>query len=204
METSQPSEPTHTPATAARRRAQGGRRRVSAIASVALIAAGCGSASPTSSTTPQSPQSDVAAAFKYSSCMRGHGVTNFPDPQVTSSASHQSIRLVVPRSLAPAPQFQAASKACRGILPMPSAAQEAQRQHAEELGKLAFARCLRSHGIRDFPDPTSQGQLTLQMLTAAGIDVHAPAVATAAKACVGASNGTITPADVQRAVSGTQ
>jgi len=38
---------------------------------------------------------------------------------------------------------------------------------------LAFARCLRSHGISDFPDPDAQGQLTLQMISAAGVDLNA-------------------------------
>jgi hypothetical protein len=33
---------------------------------------------------------------------------------------------------------------------------------------LAFAKCLRSHGVTNFPDPTSQGQLTLEMVNAVG------------------------------------
>lgn len=115
--------------------------------------------------------------------------------------------LAVPRSAAGSPQFKTAQKACRGIMPAPgnvSPIQLAQQQHAREQNVLAFARCLRSHGVPDFPDPTSKGHLTLQMVTAAGVDLQAPGVLTAAKACIGVSHGAITAADVERAVNGTQ
>jgi hypothetical protein len=69
---------------------------------------------------------------------------------------------------------------------------------------LAFARCLRSHGVPDFPDPTSQGRLTVEMVTAAGVDLHAPVVLTAAKVCLPTAHGAITGADVARAVNGPQ
>jgi hypothetical protein len=67
---------------------------------------------------------------------------------------------------------------------------------------LAFARCLRRHGLARFPDPNSQGQITRQMISAAGIDLHQPAVLSAAKACVGVTHGVITQADVDRAING--
>jgi hypothetical protein len=58
--------------------------------------------------------------------------------------------------------------------------------------------------VAGFPDPTSQRQLTVAMVKAAGVDLHAPAVLTAAKGCIGVSHGAITPADVERAVNGRQ
>jgi hypothetical protein len=61
---------------------------------------------------------------------------------------------------------------------------------------------MRAHDITEFPDPTNQGQLTLEMITSAGVDLHAPALLTAAKACLPASNGLITGADVERAING--
>jgi hypothetical protein len=134
--------------------------------------------------------------------MRNHGVTSFPDPKVTSTPGQQSISIGLPRALAASPTFKAAQKACSGILPMPSPAQQAQQQHAEEQGRLGFARCMRSHGVTAFPDPTPEGHLSPQMIAAAGVDLHAPAVATAAKACVSSSAGTITLAQVEQAVGG--
>jgi hypothetical protein len=42
------------------------------------------------------------------------------------------------------------------------------------------------------------------MVSAAGIDLQAPVVLPAAKACIGAANGAITGADVERAINGGQ
>ena len=204
MQTRQPMAPNRVLAAPARR--LGLVPRAVAIASLVLLAAGCGSSSPPSSST-QSPQDGLTAAFKYAACMRNHGIPNFPDPQATTTPDHTStaIRQVVSASLVDSPQGKAAQKACRGIMPDPgdiSPAKLAQQQHAREQDLVAFARCLRSHGVADFPDPTPQGRLTLQMVNAAGVDLHAPAVLTAAKACISTARGAITPADVERAVNG--
>ena len=37
---------------------------------------------------------------------------------------------------------------------------------------LTFAHCLRGHGVTGFPDPNADGQLTLEMISAAGVDIH--------------------------------
>lgn len=175
------------------------------ITGIAVGLSACGSSSSTSTTSSsQSPQSFVSKAYQFSACMRDHGVTNFPDPKVTSNGSGQQIAI---RAVGPnTPGFKTATKACSGILPMPTkadlAAQAAQR-HARTQGLLSFARCMRGHGINGFPDPAAQGQLTLQMITAAGIDLHAPQVAVAARACIPDSNGAITRADVAQATGST-
>jgi hypothetical protein len=202
MQTAQLSDANRMPAVRSRRR--GAIPLIAATASLAALA-GCGSSSP-ARPTAQLPQKMVTAAFKYSGCMRNHGVTNFPDPQVITNPGQQAIRQALPISVAQSPQFKAAQKACRGIMPMPNAnpAQVAQQQRAREQDLLAFARCLRSHGVSDFPDPTSQGQLTLEMVDAAGVDLHSPALLSAAKACIGVTHGAITGADVERAVNRTQ
>jgi hypothetical protein len=177
-----------------------------ALAGVALLAAGCGGSGPTttgSSSSKPPPGNFVADAYKYAACMRNHGVANFPDPKVshTGGGTQIAIRAVGPNS----PQFNSASQACRGILPPPSAADQAQqaadeRRHAQDL--VSFARCLRSHGITRFPDPNGQGQLSLQEVHADGIDLQAPSFRAAALACVPASNGGVTRAAVLQATSG--
>jgi hypothetical protein len=50
---------------------------------------------------------------------------------------------------------------------------------------LAFAHCLRDHGITGFPDPTAEGQLSQEMISAAGVDIHARSFVNAATGCVG-------------------
>jgi hypothetical protein len=202
MQTIQPS---HTNLlSVARTQSRRAKPMAAAIASLALLAAACGSSS-SASPNAGSPTSFTTAAFRYSSCMREHGLPSFPDPTMTDHNGQQVAYLTATIPINPSRAFKSAQNACRGILPTPnntSPTQRAQQQNARERHILAFARCLRSHGIPDFPDPTSEGQLTLEMVSAAGVDLHAPAVLTAAKACLGTTDGAITAADVQRALTG--
>jgi hypothetical protein len=174
-----------------------------AIAAAAVLAAGCGSSSPKTSSAADPPQSIATAAYKYSACMRDHGVPDFPDPRVSSSGGQVSVRQMVPASAGQSPQFKTAQKSCQSIMPGANInpTQVAAHQQAHKQVLLAFVRCLRAHGLPDFPDPNSQGQLTTQMISAAGIDLHQPAVLTAGKACVGVTRGAITVAQVEAAVA---
>ena len=185
-----------------------------AVMTVALLAAGCGGSSPTTTTSSNGaggagankpPANFLPDAYKYSACMRNHGVADFPDPVVTQSNGHTNVAIHVSEADGTSPQFKSAQQACRSILPAPSSADLAaqaqqQRIHGQDL--VAFARCLRNHGINGFPDPNAQGQLSVQMIQAAGIDLTAPQVRTAGLACASASNGAITRADVIQATSG--
>lgn len=173
---------------------------ITAVASVALLVSGCGSSAPPSATaTTHSFQSAISQAYKYATCMREHGVTNFPDPKVENSPGKQAIAI---HAVGGGPQFAAAQKACGAILPAPSkadlAAQAAQRR-ARTQDLLSFARCMRARGIGDFPDPAAQGDLTLSMITAAGVDLRAPQTGAAARACIPAAHGILTPAAVAQA-----
>jgi hypothetical protein len=165
------------------------------------VAAGCGSAKPTMTTNSAASQNPANAAYAYARCIREHGISDFPDPHVTTTAGGGSISQAVPESAAGSPQFKAAQKACRAILPAPGGPNSGDDQaHRQVL--LAFARCLRSHGLAGFPDPSHDGQLTLQMITAAGIDVRSSQFVHAGDACVGVTHGEITPALVRAAASG--
>ena len=179
-----------------------------AITGVALLAAGCGGSSPTTATNSASsdgPKDIASSAYQYVACMRNHGVSNFPDPRVSTSNGGTSVAIMVPHAIGSSPEFNSAQTACKGILPEPSKSDLAQQAHDQLVHKqelLAFAHCLRDHGVSGFPDPNAQGGLTLQMVQAAGVDLTAPQVRTAALACVPASNGGITRAQVIQATSG--
>ena len=177
--------------------------RALAIVAVALLAAACGSSPSSPDTSSSTSNSPGAAAFKFASCMRDHGVTNFPDPQVTTTPGGGSVgvRQAVPASAGRSPKFKAAQTACNGILPPPGSSGSGQQRPSKQVF-LAFARCLRSHGLPAFPDPNAQGQLTLQMISAAGVDLKAPSFLTAAKACVGVTHGQITLGLVAQAING--
>jgi hypothetical protein len=170
----------------------------SAAAITAALLAGCGGGSPSTTAGARTPSNGIQAAYRFAACMRQHGVTGFPDPVVHQNGNEVSVGMKMTPTIAGSPAFKSAQKACGGILPGPDNATPAQ-QHARMEHILAFTSCIRNHGITNFPDPTSQGRMTLAMVQAAGIDLHAPGVIAAARACVPASGGAITQADVSRA-----
>lgn len=109
--------------------------------------AACGG-SVASGGTATSPRAAAAQFLQFAKCMRAHGVPNFPDP-----SSSGGIEITPNSGLKPgSPAFQAAQKICRTKLPGggPGAVKVSKAQHARA---LVFARCMRSHGEPDFPDP---------------------------------------------------
>lgn len=186
------------------------RRRAAAAvlagAAIGVIIAGCGGSSPAASSAGSgSPHSKGpgADAYQFSACMRSHGVSGFPDPVVKTSGSSVSVAIRVTPALTGSPSFKSAQKACAHIIPGPKGqGLSPAEQQARTRAMLAFAQCLRAHGFPRFPDPTAQGQLSLEMVTAAGIDLHTPALLTAGKACASVTHGQITPAQVVQAING--
>jgi hypothetical protein len=182
------------------------RRRLPCLAVVACLAAvllaACGGSSKPSGAESSVPsrQAFTAMAYKYPACMRQHGVTNFPDPQVNGN----HLTLQINPSITGSPAFDSARKACAYLLPDQGRQLNdggPTQQTARIEGLLAFAACVRQHGFPSFPDPNSQGQLTPEMITQAGINLHQPAVLQAGDACASASHGLITKSDVAQAVA---
>jgi hypothetical protein len=173
------------------------------LASLAVTAAGCGSKPtstgvaqlPSATTTTTNSQSDGSptsdaskeeAVYRYSACMRKNGVPKFPDPQ-RSSDGGMSLTMgpgsgVDPRS----PQFQAAEKACKKLLPNGGKAPSPAMQAKALAQMLKFSACMRAHGLPDFPDPTSSGggiQLSIGGKKGSGLDPSSPIFQAAQKAC---------------------
>jgi len=171
------------------------------IAAAVLAVAACGSSSPPSP-TPAASQSQAAGPYAFSRCMRAHGV-DIPDPHVSVHGGETSISQMMPASVAAAPAFKGAQKACADLQPGPQS-NRPDRQGPSAQTLLAFTGCLRAHGLNTFPDPNRQGQITPQMLTAAGVDVRAPAFLTAARRCLSVTHGQITLAQVAAAARGPQ
>jgi hypothetical protein len=171
------------------------------ILAAGVVIAACGSSNGNSS-TPSAGQTSPSAnkqssGLRFAGCMRTHGVPNFPDPgnnghggiqiQATQHAgSGQSMTVNgVPVS---APAFQTAMQECRHYLPnagQPSAAM-VQRMKTQA---LAMARCMRSHGVPNFPDPqfgSGPGGgfgIRIGFGPGSGIDSHSPAFQAAQQAC---------------------
>ena len=123
---------------------------------VSALAAACGDkGSPgvasVGSTTTSAPSSARRSGVLYASCMRAHGVTNFPDSAI--SVNDGRVELDVPRNMKSGAQFASASRACQRDLP----GDGAPAKHVNIQEELEFANCMRSHGITDFPDPLPSG-----------------------------------------------
>jgi hypothetical protein len=107
---------------------------------VAVVA--CGSSAKPSS------GSGSAKALEFASCMRSHGVPNFPDP----SAGGGGVDL--PPGLNPrSPAFKSAQRACAKLAPG-GARGGPRATPGQFLAALRFAKCARTHGFPSFPDPT--------------------------------------------------
>jgi hypothetical protein len=120
------------------------KRQIAIVGLGCAVLAGCGGTGQPSGTATTSAAGAKTHDVAFSDCMRAHGVADFPDP--TSNG------LQIPVSInTKSPIFQSAQQACKRYLPgggAPPATIPADRAAA-----LAFARCMRTHGLRDFPDP---------------------------------------------------
>jgi hypothetical protein len=160
------------------------------LLAAALGPAACGSSQPNAggSTATQNDPAHAAQALAFAKCMRSHGVSNFPDPtngelklQVQKTPNSTSVNGVEVRG----PAFQSAMQACRSYLPSgghPSAAQTAKLKAQA----LAMSRCMRSHGVPDFPDPSFQtgpgGGIGVR-IGGPGVNPNSPAFQAAQTAC---------------------
>ena len=160
---------------------------VAALLAAAALAAGCssgsprlgvanvGSATPTVTTSPTGSTRDQALA--YSQCMRAHGILDFPDPDGNGGLRLQAR----PGSdLDPnSSRFKAAEQACKSLQPTFSPEQQA-RAHA---AALRYAKCMRDHGIKHFPDPDPQGRIQVSATPGSDLDPNNPLFKAADKAC---------------------
>jgi hypothetical protein len=158
---------------------------VIAIAFLALLAAACNGsgssgagvakvASHRARASSSASSSVPASALAFSRCMRSHGVSQFPDPD-----SSGGLPKVDPQQLGvSSSRFQAAQNACAYLL-QPSNAQVQQTLH----GMRDFARCMRSNGVHNWPDPTtdSDGQPVFDLR--GRINPDSPQIATKSDQC---------------------
>jgi hypothetical protein len=120
---------------------------------------------------------NAADGEKFSMCMRKHGVPNYPDPNSQGVITIDSGMGIDPNS----PAFRSAQATCSKLLPnggKPTPAQIAQ--HQQQL--LAFSACMRSHGVKDFPDP-SNGGLRISVHPGSDLDPNNPTFQKAQQAC---------------------
>jgi hypothetical protein len=152
---------------------------VTATAALAMLTAACGGAPGAAhrSTSSESPTSEPLA---FSHCMRSYGVPKFPDPDSSGVWPKSQVALA-----ARSPRFEAATGACGhllpnggpGVLPSPAVVQLIRSD------MLSFARCMRSHRVPNWPDPTLDRGRDVFDPEAVGIDPNAPRISTTMHRC---------------------
>lgn len=126
-----------------------------------------------------SGQSNQSEKLQFSQCMRSNGVPSFPDPGPGGLFLNAISAAGVDTH---SPSYQAALQACKkfnpaaNLSPAQSAAQSAQG--------LEFSHCMRSHGVPNFPDPTTgpTGEPVID-LRGLEIDTNGPTFQAAHQAC---------------------
>lgn len=151
---------------------------VAALVAVAVLVAACSgggaSATPNGISSPSgtsAQSSGEQSGTLYASCMRTQGVPNFPDSAV--SVIDGQAELHIPRGIKTEPDFLSATQACQRDLP----GRRPPAKHVNLPAELNFSRCMRSHGITDFPDPLPGGGWAIPG------DTNSPQFAAAARAC---------------------
>jgi hypothetical protein len=109
-------------------------------------------------------------------------VSTFPDSaSLVSSAAIRAAKSEISRITnidGSSPTFQAATRACAKYAPATAPPQHVTPQEMRKL--LAVSRCMRTHGVPNFPDPNPT---TGALNTPAGIDKNSPQVLAALQAC---------------------
>jgi hypothetical protein len=166
------------------------------VTATVLVLAGCGGSSNSSTGTGGSSSagsssaaggdntkslagspSTQAALLKFSRCMRSHGVPNFPDP--TNGGGLSLVGTGVNRN---SPAFQSASKACQSLMPgAGGVGPSGQKSDLTRAQGLSLAKCMRAHGVPNFPDPDASGAIP-----PGRVDPNSPAVKAGLKVCLSA------------------
>ena len=149
-----------------------------ATASLILLATACGgSPSPAGGSPGAGGSTNSRSVVAYSVCMRSKGVPNYPDPDSNGQLPKGNAQ----QFGVSASQYQAAQQACRRRLPTGGSLQLQEHQCMQNsdcpqalvqqmlTADLKLARCMRSHGVPNFPDPTTDSSGPIFNITEAGI-----------------------------------
>jgi hypothetical protein len=118
-----------------------------------LTSAGCSkgpSGTSTASTSAERPSTASTLdrqeqGVKFAECMRANGVSDFPDPQPNGDFAY---------GVSVTPEVWAQTLAtCKDL--QPPGTLSSKRTPKEQSASLQFARCVREHGVKDFPDPVN-------------------------------------------------
>jgi hypothetical protein len=179
------------------------------IAAALAVAACGGSHKPKTSTQANAGQALSSSALhsdalRFAQCMRANGVPNFPDPSssgggiaISSSQSAGGGRTLTVNGVpVDAPAFQTAQQKCQKNLPQGPTVSTSQLDKLRA-GALAMAKCMRAHGVTNFPDPVVSagpgGHGVRVQIGGPGVSPTSPAFQAAQQTCGHLMGGAIGP-----------
>ena len=121
----------------------------------------------------------------FAKCMRAHGVPDFPDPSQLPAppAGGQTMQAGSSAGFTADPNSPAYQRASRDCHSLAVASPVSQSQGSEMMtAQLKFATCMRAHGVPNYPDPTSTGEVGNNGAIP-GVNENSPAFQTAEKKC---------------------
>jgi hypothetical protein len=122
--------------------------QLAVVATIATVAAGCGGAR--HAAAPPTSANLAARWHQVVLCARAHGMPGLQDPRIDSSG-----KAIFPTGLnIPAETRRACQSLVDRLVPD---ADKPPSTPGELAGLLRFARCMRGHGIPDWPDPRPDG-----------------------------------------------
>ncbi|MGR6318245.1 hypothetical protein Q2K19_01595 [Micromonospora soli] len=122
-----------------------------------------GGSSPSASASV-SRQQLLALGQEWVQCIRDHGMTRMPDADLTSDGFLQFPPQGGYEWKSDLRNHPGVIEACKSIEDRypPTAFRPKQQVSAEDLRKLGeYAKCIREHGIPEFPDPNAAGEFDL-------------------------------------------
>jgi hypothetical protein len=156
---------------------------VLALALTLVLTACGGNSDPKSAAERESEARE--AALNYAQCMREHGI-DMPDPTFEGGGSLQTGLDPEDPDDFKREKFREAERACRKYMEdiePPDVSEEEQQEFRE--AALANARCMREHGIENFPDPTfgENGEARIRLDRGEGLNPEDPDFKEAQEAC---------------------
>jgi hypothetical protein len=159
-----------------------------AAAGLALLVAACGDSpsatgsggSPGAAGSVNSQSANTRKMLAFARCVRSHGVPSFPDPDSSGLLPKRQVAGLAANNS----RFPAAHRACEHLLPNGGQPTQAQVQQAWN-DMRNFARCMRSHGVPNWPDParTSLQDQRPFFHVPGSIDPNAPQITLKIRAC---------------------
>jgi hypothetical protein len=140
-----------------------------------IASANGGTSQPSASASPDNASlTDAQRVRKFAQCMRDQGI----DVSESSADGHSSIRVRGGNRA----KMEAAMRACQKYAP--GSGGESRRLDPQALAQARrFSKCMRDHGVAEFPDPDPNGGIRIEAKKGSGLTPDDPTFQNAHEAC---------------------